>query len=90
MPTSSEAMQKLSEMSSAVAVLQAKEQIRDKRIDEILTTLDALNTKVSNINSTLSEAKGGWRVLMYIGGASGAVGAFISWAIAHLTIRGMP
>jgi len=33
---------------------------------------------IKTILSTLSEAKGGWRVMMMVGGASGVLGAFIS------------
>jgi len=32
---------------------------------------------------TMHEAKGGWRVLLAMGGAAGTVGAVISWALSH-------
>jgi len=34
-------------------------------------------TALATINATLSEAKGGWRVLMMVGGASAAVGGLV-------------
>lgn len=40
------------------------------------------------IQETLSEAKGGWKMMMLIGGSAGSAGAFIGWAFSHL--RGTP
>lgn len=33
--------------------------------------------KLDSINQTLSEAKGGWKLFMIVGGASAAFGAFL-------------
>ena len=45
-----------------------------------------MNVTISAIQATLSEARGGWRTLMYIGGASAAAGAvaakLFSWLMA--------
>ena len=46
-------------------------------MDKMLEQMKAMQTTLSSINATLSEAKGGWKVLMLVGGASGAVGAVI-------------
>ena len=44
-------------------------------MDKMLESMKAMQTTLADINVTLSEAKGGWRVLMIIGGAAGTVGA---------------
>lgn len=49
-------------------------------MDKLVTSVAAMQSTLSDINKTLSEAKGGWKVLMLIGGASGTVGA----ALVHL------
>lgn len=49
-------------------------------MDKLVTSVAAMQSTLTDINKTLSEAKGGWRVLMLIGGASGTVGA----ALVHL------
>lgn len=36
------------------------------------------------ISATLSEARGGWRALMWAGGASAAAGSAITWLLQHL------
>ena len=46
-------------------------------MDKMLEQMKAMQVTLTSINETLSEAKGGWRVLMLIGGVSGAVGAAI-------------
>lgn len=83
------AQQALNEANVKIAVLEAQAIDRDKAIACIFTTLEAMDRKVSAISSTLSEAKGGWRVLMLFGGAGGAVGAALAWFFSHVTLRGI-
>jgi len=44
-------------------------------MDKMAADIEEIKKTLASINSTLSEAKGGWRVLMLVGGASGALGA---------------
>jgi hypothetical protein len=37
--------------------------------------MKSMNITISAIQATLSEARGGWRTLMWIGGAGAAAGA---------------
>ena len=46
-------------------------------MDKMIEQMKAMQATLMDISATLSEAKGGWRVLMMIGGVSGAVGAAI-------------
>lgn len=52
-------------------------------LDAIASEMKEVRIALAEINKTLSEAKGGWKVLMLIGGAGGAVGSFITWVAAH-------
>lgn len=52
-------------------------------LDAIAAEMKEVRIALAEINKTLSEAKGGWKVLMMIGGAGGAVGSFITWVVAH-------
>ena len=54
-----------------IAVLESELRAMKKQHEEM-----AKDIKI--ILSTLAEARGGWRVMMLIGGASGVAGAFIS------------
>jgi len=44
-------------------------------MDKMAVDIEEIKKTLASISSTLSEAKGGWRVLMLVGGASGALGA---------------
>lgn len=53
-------------------------------MDRLVADMEEVKKALASINSTLSEAKGGWRVLMMIGGAGGLVGSVITWIVQHL------
>jgi soluble cytochrome b562 len=46
-------------------------------MDKLVADMDDIKKTLDAIQSTLSEAKGGWKILMLIGGASSVVGAGI-------------
>ena len=52
-------------------------------MDKLVASVAAMQKTLSEIEKTLSEAKGGWKVLMLVGGASSVVGAglvqLINW-----------
>ena len=52
-------------------------------LDQIASEMIEVRKALAEINKTLSEAKGGWKILMLIGGASGTIGSFITWVVAH-------
>jgi prefoldin subunit 5 len=52
-------------------------------LDQIAVEMKEVRKALGEINKTLSEARGGWKVLMLIGGAGGAVGSFVTWAVTH-------
>jgi hypothetical protein len=43
-----------------------------------------LTLKLDQVLLTLSEARGGWKTLMMVGGAASTMGAGLSWLIQHL------
>ena len=65
------------DIKSEVAV-QANEikHIQDD-MDEMKADIEQIKKSVDNIDKLLSEAKGGWRTLMWAAGAGGAVSAFL-------------
>ena len=54
-------------------VLESRKQ-RDENVDDRLARIEA---KIEAIGETLSNAKGGWRVLTLIGGGAGLVGGWV-------------
>lgn len=43
------------------------------------TRLDRNSTQLAAIEMTLSEARGGWRALIWIAGVAGTAGSIITW-----------
>jgi phage shock protein A len=49
-------------------------------------TLASLQKQISDLTTTLSEARGGWRTLLWLGGASAAAASAVTWALQHLAL----
>lgn len=53
-------------------------------MDQMVNAMKDMNATLISINTTLAEAKGGWRMLMMFGAAGGVVGsaitALINWS----------
>jgi len=54
-------------------------------MDRLISDVNDIKASLQAIQSTLSEAKGGWRMLMLIGGASGTLGAGLVQFVHYLT-----
>jgi hypothetical protein len=46
------------------------------QMETVEKSVEKIGTNVEAIRDTLSEAKGGWKTLLLVGGAAGALGAF--------------
>jgi uncharacterized coiled-coil protein SlyX len=47
-------------------------------------TLAKLNTKLDLMSNTMSEAKGGWKTLIWLGGMAATAGGIVTWAVSHI------
>jgi fructoselysine-6-P-deglycase FrlB-like protein len=47
-------------------------------MDGLVADMMAIKRTLNTIERTLAEAKGGWRMLMMVGGAGGALGAALT------------
>lgn len=50
-------------------------------MDKLVQDMDDIKKTLSSINNTLAEAKGGWKVLMMLGGAGGVLGSAVTYII---------
>lgn len=53
-------------------------------MDKVLESIKIMQATLAAIDKTLSEAKGGWKMLMLVGGAGGAVGSFLTYLVNAL------
>ena len=52
-------------------------------MDRLMSDISAIKTSLDDINKTLSEAKGGWKVLMWAGGAVSALTGVAGFIAGH-------
>lgn len=60
----------------AIAVIETE-------MKHLKTGVEELSADIKAIRSQLDQAKGGWRVLVLIGGAAGALGAGLQSLLSH-------
>ena len=53
-------------------------------MDKMIESMKTMQATLTAIDKTLSEAKGGWKMLMLVGGAGGAVGSFLTYLASGL------
>ena len=73
-----------------IAVLETKVEAQGREIGELKGVIQILVGKIDNMAATLSEARGGWKFMMALGGAGATFGACIGWLAQHLGGRGAP
>lgn len=57
----------------------------EAEMSEVVKKLEKLDDDVEMIKTTLAEARGGWRTLMWVGGSSGVLGGLIAKYTPWLT-----
>ena len=53
-------------------------------MDKLVASVAAMQKTLGDIEKTLSEAKGGWKMLMLLGGAGGVLGSALTQIIHAL------
>lgn len=51
-------------------------------------SVSTMSTAIQAMQLQMAEAKGGWKVLMLLGGASASLGSALTWAATHFAGRG--
>lgn len=52
-------------------------------LDQVKTKQTQIDEKLDLVLEKLSEARGGWRLLMGLGGAAATLGAAVTWFATH-------
>ena len=50
-------------------------------MDKLVEDMEDIKKTLASINNTLAEARGGWKVLMMLGGAGGILGSAITYLL---------
>lgn len=70
--------------------LQAQVDTLIKSDAEKTRLLEAMAENLNTMRLEMAEARGGWKVLMLLGGASATLGGGVTWALTHLLGKGAP
>ena len=56
-----------------------------RSMGEVKESQADMAAKLDAVLLTLSEARGGWKTLMLVGGAASTIGALVTWAITQFS-----
>lgn len=77
----------VTEDSVQIARLEERMRSMDADMKAQTEALSALQQQMELVLQKLNEAKGGWRLLMYLGGAAATLGASLSWLASHVQVK---
>ncbi|SFM63432.1 hypothetical protein [Rugamonas rubra] len=73
----------LTEARISIATLEAEVGHLTASMVDLKASQAAMGAKLDAVLAQLSEAKGGWKTLMLVGGAASSIGAGLTWLLNH-------
>ena len=67
-----------------IAILKVELANLRREVDDLKTAVDKLTETLIAVNMTLSEARGGWKFMMLLGGGAATFGSVTTWALTSL------
>lgn len=67
--------------------LQAQVEALRSDLDRITADVGEIKRSLVAIGEQLSEARGGWRTLMLVGGAAASLGGVVAWLVSHVRVQ---
>jgi hypothetical protein len=74
----------LTEARVDIARLEMAVELMGKQVTELQAANTALGAKLDTVLETLSEARGGWKAMMWLGGAGATICGGLAWLLQHL------
>jgi hypothetical protein len=68
--------------------LQAQVEILLQSNKVMADTLETMAVSLQAMRLEMAEARGGWKLMMALGGAAASLGGLISWALTTFSARG--
>lgn len=70
-----------------IATLETEVKHLTTAVNELKSLNQKIFRKLDETQDLLTEAKGGWKALMFLGGAGATLGAFLTWFFEHFTFK---
>lgn len=74
--------QEFGRLQAQVQQLLDSDKVKTQMLTEMAEALHAMQLQ-------MAEAKGGWRTLVFLGGAAASLGGALSWALQHFAGKGL-
>jgi prefoldin subunit 5 len=75
------------QLEGEVKALAQTLEAQNKTLESQNVALAAMSKELGDIKVTLSEARGGWKTLVFIGGAAASAATAVTWVLQHITFR---
>jgi hypothetical protein len=56
-------------------------------VDRLTKDMEDIQDDIKAIKVLLEQATGGWKTLMWVGGACASAAAGVSWLLSHVTLK---
>lgn len=81
-----EASMSITRDSLQIARLEEQFSAMRHTIEDMAEAQRDMREALESMKTQLDEARGGWRTLLWLGGASATLGASVSWVLAHVRL----
>lgn len=58
----------------------------ESQVTQLVKDMDEMKENVQAMRNLMEQSKGGWRVLVFLGGIAGTVGGCIGWFASHIRV----
>lgn len=59
----------------------------EEQFSSMRETLEKMSARMEAMERQLSEARGGWRTLVWLGGAAASLGGCAAWIASHIRLQ---
>ena len=56
-------------------------------VERLSKDVEDMQDDIKAIKGLLEQASGGWKTLMWVGGAAASIAAGMSWVLSHMTLK---
>ena len=59
----------------------------EQQVEQLTKDVEEMQADIKVIKSLLEQASGGWKTLMWVGGAAAAGAAALQWVVSHVSLK---
>lgn len=73
--------------SLQIARLEAQFSFMRATLEKLDERMEQMDARMESMERQLAEARGGWRTLLWLGGAAATLSSAVTWAISHVRVQ---